>query len=257
MTRATTLKLSLLGAFLSLGAIAGNDGQSKRMKETSEFVEKAALFSKTQVNLSELAVSQSTNPAVKEFAQKVISDHEKTFSSLKSAVNESGYSLPFQSIGSSGERDSSDVSGKEPRGANDAESAGEQVGSAVGRAADDVADSSKKAAKELKEGARNAKDELSGDTSISQSKDYVKASEKAQEKYEDLTKLSGEKFDKAYLSAVNSANDKAIKLIEKQSKNSSDTGLQSWADQTLPTLREHEQLAKSVKQDLKENRPSM
>lgn len=255
MTRATTLKLSLLGAFLSVGALAGNDAQSKHMKDNAEFVEKTAMFSKTQVNLSELAVSQSTNPSVKEFAQQVISDHKKAFTSLKEIAQRNGYSLPFQSIGS-GDGDASDVSDAESR-KGDAESAGEQLGSAAKRTADEVAEESKEAAGEVEYGARKAGEDLTGSPTISQSKEYVKASEKAQEKYEDLTKLSGEKFDKAYLSEINSANNKAIKLVEKQSKGGWDADLKSWASDTLPTLRQHEELAKSVKQDLKGGRPSM
>jgi predicted outer membrane protein len=258
MTKATTLKLSLLGAFLSLGAIAGNEAQSsKRMKDNAEFVEKAAMVSKTQVNLSELAVSQSTNPAVKEFAQKVISDHKKAFSSLKSISSSGGYSLPFASIGSSSAEERDDLSDAESRSSDEGKSAGEQIGSAASRTADDIAEESKEAADDVRDSARKAGDDLKGSPTISQSKEYTKASEKAQEKYDDLAKLSGEKFDKEYLSAINSANNKAIKLVEKQSKSDWDSGLKSWAEDTLPTLREHEQLAKSVKQNLKGDRPSM
>ena len=100
MTKSSVLKLSLLGAFLSLGAFAKNDVQAKHRKDRDDFVEKAAMISKQQVTLSELAISQSTNPAVKQFAERVIKDHQKSFDSLKSIAATKGISLPFASIGS-------------------------------------------------------------------------------------------------------------------------------------------------------------
>jgi putative membrane protein len=261
--RANTLKASLLGAFLSLGAIAAGDVQSKHMKDNAEFVEKAAMVSKTQVNLSELAISQSTNSSVKQFAEKVIADHKKAFDSLKSAAQTGGYSLPFQSIGSgvtssSGEREIGDAPEADARRASDvSDTPGEQIGDAAKRSADDLADSSKEAAKDVEYGAKKVGEDVTGSPTISQSKEFAKASEKAQEKYNDLAKLTGEKFDKAYLSNISSGNDKAINLLEKASKDGWDSDLKSWADETLPTLREHKDMAKSVKNELKNTRPSM
>jgi putative membrane protein len=280
MTKSSFLKLSLLGAFLSLGAFAKNDVQAKHLKDRDEFVEKAAMASKTQVTLSELAIQQSTNPSVKQFAERVIKDHQKAFDSLKSIAATKGISLPFASIGSgvtstSGSSNtlgssssSSSVGSKDNRSpysdssakktaddiSGDVKSAGEDVKSA----GEEVAASGKKAADDVATGTKNAANDLAGTSpTIASSKEYEKDSKKVQEKYDDLTKLSGEKFDKAYLSEVISVNDKAINLVEKEAKDGWDTDVMTWANETLPSLRNHKEMAKMVKQDIKNAKPSM
>jgi predicted outer membrane protein len=281
MTKPTTLKLSLLGAFLSLGAIAASDPQSKHLKDRDEFVEKAAMASKTQVTLSELAISQSTNPSVKQFAERVIKDHQKAFDSLKSIAATKGISLPFASIGSgitstsgSSTPGSSAVgSTKTGSGSADlnpypepgAKSAAEDIkgdvkaaGEEVKSAGEEVASSTKQAADDVAYGAKKAGNDLAGTSpQIASSKEYDKASKKVQEKYDDLTKLSGEKFDKEYLSEVIGTNDKAIKLLETEGKQGWDTDLQAWANENVSALRNHKEMAKMVKQDIKNAKPSM
>jgi len=252
MTRGITLKLSLLGAVLSLGAIAKNDVQSKHMKDQAEFTEKAAMISKTQVNISELALSQSSNPQVKQFAEKVISDHHKAFNSLKEIAIRKGYSLPFSSIGS-GVSDASSSSATHRT--NDMKGDTEN---AAGNAANDVSNDVKSAGEDVKSASKQTAGDVTGSSPvISSSKEYTKANEKVQKEYNDLAKLSGEKFDKEWLSDINSANDKAIKLVEKATKDGWDSDLMNWANETLPTLRQHEEMAKSLKNDLKNTKPTM
>lgn len=253
MTRPSMLKMSLLGAFLSFGAIAANDPQTKRIKDNAEFVEKAAMASKTQVTLSELALSQSTNPAVKQFAEKVISDHQKAFDGLKSVAASKGISLPFASIGTGVHG----MSGSATPGVKD-----ESEAKANSKAeADKIAADAKKTGDEIAAnesyGSKKAKEVVTSSPTIASSKEYTKAAEKLQGQYNDLTKLSGEKFDKQYLSDIGSTNDKAIKLVEKQSKDGWDSDLMTWSNEVLPTLKQHEEMVKSVTKDVKNARPSM
>jgi putative membrane protein len=281
MTKSSVLKLSLLGAFLSLGAFAKSDVQAKHLKDRDDFVEKAAMISKQQVTLSELAISQSTNPGVKQFAERVIKDHQKSFDSLKSIAATKGISLPFASIGSgitstSGSEKTGTAktgAGKTGSGSSDlnpypepgATSAADDIkgdvkaaGEEVKSAGEEVASSTKKAADDVATGTKNAANDLAGTyPQVASSKEYEKDSKKLQEKYDDLTKLSGEKFDKAYLSDINSNNDKAISLFEKEAKDGWDTDVMTWANETLPSLRNHKEMAKMVKQDLKNAKPSM
>jgi len=289
MTKPSMLKLSLLGAFLSLGAFAANDPQAKTLKENAEFVEKAAMASKQQVTLSELAIQQSTNPAVKQVAQQVITDHQAAFDKLKTISASKGWSLPFASIGTgitstsgSATPGTSDVSGKSESGSmksesgstaqkydtqakraaedvsGDVKAAGEEVATASKKAGDQAAADVNKAADQASASAKKAGDEMThGQPTIASTKEYEKASQKLQKRYDELTKLSGEKFDKEYLSDVASNNMKAIKLVEKQSKSGWDSDLTTWASETLPTLRHHEELIKGAREDLKTNRPSM
>lgn len=72
-----------------------------------------------------------------------------------------------------------------------------------------------------------------------------------QKKYDELAKLSGEKFEKAYLGALLDDHKKAIRAFEKESKSGQDPELKTWASNTLPTLRHHLEMVQSVEKDLK------
>jgi putative membrane protein len=61
-----------------------------------------------------------------------------------------------------------------------------------------------------------------------------------------LQGLSGTKFDKAYSKQQVSDHKKAIKAFEKEAKSGSDSDLKGFAEQTLPTLREHLKLAQAA-----------
>lgn len=61
-----------------------------------------------------------------------------------------------------------------------------------------------------------------------------------------LSKLSGAAFDREYMSTMVKAHQKTVELMEGQSKNGKDMELKSWADKTLPTVREHLQMARDI-----------
>jgi putative membrane protein len=61
-----------------------------------------------------------------------------------------------------------------------------------------------------------------------------------------LSKLSGAEFDREYMSLMSTDHDKAVAAFEAESRNGSETDVKSWATKTLPTLREHQTLAKQI-----------
>jgi putative membrane protein len=63
---------------------------------------------------------------------------------------------------------------------------------------------------------------------------------------QNLSKLSGAEFDKMYMSHMVKDHKKNVSEFEKQSSNGGDASLKSFAQQTLPTLREHLQLAQNL-----------
>ncbi|HZQ94651.1 MAG TPA: DUF4142 domain-containing protein [Candidatus Sulfotelmatobacter sp.] len=78
-----------------------------------------------------------------------------------------------------------------------------------------------------------------------------------------LEKLSGEKFDRAYMSAMVQDHKSDVAEFTRESKISKNPAVKSFAEQTLPTLREHlkeaEKIAptqKSTKTSAKAERPS-
>jgi len=61
-----------------------------------------------------------------------------------------------------------------------------------------------------------------------------------------LMNLSGDQFDRAYMKEMVADHQKDIAEFEKASKNASDMDLRAFAEKTLPTLREHLQMAQSI-----------
>jgi putative membrane protein len=61
-----------------------------------------------------------------------------------------------------------------------------------------------------------------------------------------LSKLSGPAFDKAYMRDMVTDHNHDVSLFERQSASGKDDELKSWVDQTLPTLKEHQDMAKDV-----------
>ncbi|HEY7544554.1 MAG TPA: DUF4142 domain-containing protein, partial [Blastocatellia bacterium] len=61
-----------------------------------------------------------------------------------------------------------------------------------------------------------------------------------------MSKLSGAEFDREYMSLMVKDHEKAVALFEKESKDGKDQELKTWAGNTLPTLREHLQMARDV-----------
>lgn len=62
--------------------------------DTKSFIDKAAVSTMFSVESSKLALQTSTNPEVKAFAQKIVTEHTAAGAGLKAAVNSSGLTAP-------------------------------------------------------------------------------------------------------------------------------------------------------------------
>lgn len=74
--------------------------------------------------------------------------------------------------------------------------------------------------------------------------EQVKAKHRAM--IDKLEKLEGAAFDREYMAAMVKDHDKDVALFEKQAKNGRDAALQAFAEKILPTLREHQKMAKQI-----------
>lgn len=63
---------------------------------------------------------------------------------------------------------------------------------------------------------------------------------------EKMATLTGAEFDRMYMSHMVKDHEKDVKEFEKQAQKGTDPALRAFAEQTLPTLRQHLELAKSV-----------
>lgn len=69
--------------------------------------------------------------------------------------------------------------------------------------------------------------------------------------HDKLAKLSGAEFDNEYMSIMSAAHDKAVSAFEDESENGSDADIKAWAAKILPTLKEHQTMAKDIAAKLK------
>jgi len=63
---------------------------------------------------------------------------------------------------------------------------------------------------------------------------------------ERLSRLSGDQFDKAYMSDMVTDHEADVAEFQKQANGNGDPAIKAFASKTLPTLQEHLQLAKSI-----------
>ena len=61
-----------------------------------------------------------------------------------------------------------------------------------------------------------------------------------------LAKLSGAAFDRAYMADMVADHNKDVAAFRRASKTAGDADLKAWAGKTLPTLEEHQKMAKEV-----------
>ena len=62
----------------------------------------------------------------------------------------------------------------------------------------------------------------------------------------ELDKVQGDQFDRRYMQAMVSDHRKAVRLYERQAKSGQDPQLKELAQQSLPALRRHLQLAQTI-----------
>jgi putative membrane protein len=61
-----------------------------------------------------------------------------------------------------------------------------------------------------------------------------------------LSKLSGAEFDREYMALMATAHNKAVAAFEDEARDGRETDVKAWASKILPTLREHQTLAKQI-----------
>ena len=67
---------------------------------------------------------------------------------------------------------------------------------------------------------------------------------------EELSQVSGEEFDKAYMDEMVKAHQTDVEVFREQAESGQDPDLRAFAEQTLPTLEEHLSAAQQIDQEL-------
>src|SRR5262245_53716348 len=68
--------------------------------------------------------------------------------------------------------------------------------------------------------------------------------------YTNLMKLKGDDFDRAYMKQMVEDHEGAVKLFEHETRIAADANLKKFAEETLPTLRDHLKQAKEINEGL-------
>jgi putative membrane protein len=144
------------------------DRSSKAATSDQSFLTEAVAGGLAEVELGQLAAEKSSNPEIKKFAERMVTDHGKANDQLKQIAAQKGIDLPT-----------------EPSATH-------------------------KATKER------------------------------------LSKLSGDEFDKAYMSNMLSDHKKDVAAFRKESTEGKDPELKEFATKTLPTLEGHLKEAESI-----------
>jgi putative membrane protein len=143
-------------------------GSGQLSSQDRQFMMKAAEGGMMEVELGRLATQKATNADVKSYGQRMVDDHGKANSQLKSIASQKGVTLPAS-------------------------------------------------------------------LPMDKKKDMDK-----------MAALSGAEFDKMYMSHMLKDHEKTIAEFEKQASGGSDSSVKSFAQQTLPTLREHMTMTKNL-----------
>lgn len=75
--------------------------------------------------------------------------------------------------------------------------------------------------------------------------------EKHKDHYEDLAKLDGDKFDKAFVEMMVTDHKKDVDAYETAAKSADDSDLRNYAVSTLPTLQKHLTMAQTIHKSMK------
>jgi putative membrane protein len=145
---------------------AGTSGRLAPADHT--FINEAAIGGMTEVELGNLAKEKAASPDVKEFGERMATDHGKANDELKSLAQQKNVTLPTE------------------------------------------LDAKHKAMRDR------------------------------------LAKLSGESFDKAYMREMVADHNHDVAAFKRQSTSAKDPAIKDWAAKTLPTLEEHQKLAKET-----------
>jgi putative membrane protein len=196
-------------------------GNMKIAADDKKFAMKAADASMAEVQLGQLALTQAGSEEVKRFARRMIDDHGKTNAELTQLAQNKGITLPV--MAAMGAVDMTNDSATTPTG--------QHVTGAVGQ---------------QKSGVEQRNDRAGLTPVTSDSSKAMKSNTDHQKRMDKMARLTGADFDREYMKHQVNDHDKAVALFEKQSRSGKDAELKAFAGRTLPTLKEHQQMAKDI-----------
>jgi putative membrane protein len=231
-------------------------GDMKVASDDKNFVMKAAQGGMSEVEMGQIALRQASNDEVKRFAQRMVDDHSKANQELMQLAQSKGITLPASmgsgtgnNMNSSGQGSSSSTSSQQGTGTGSSTSGQQGTGSSTsGQQGTGTGQQTGGTAgqQNTKTGSGQQNDRTGVMSTNQDSGTAMKGNADHRKMMDKMSKLSGADFDREYMKQQVADHDKTVALFEKQSKNGKDAELKAFADRTLPTLREHQQMAKDI-----------
>jgi putative membrane protein len=98
MQRTTLVTVASLAFMLSAGALIGADTETRGQLSAKDFkfVKEAARGGTSEVELGELAVQKASNDSVRQFGQRMVTDHKRANEELRAIATSKGATLPAE-----------------------------------------------------------------------------------------------------------------------------------------------------------------
>lgn len=203
-------------------------GTGSLSNDDRKFVMEAAHGGMMEVELGRLATQKAMSDEVKQFGQRMVDDHSKANDELMQLASSKGimmnHSMGSDSTAASSTDSKMSDSNTQSSGSNT------QASGSDNRA--------------------SGSNTMSGQGSNA-SGDDAKMMKKHQEMVNKLSALSGAEFDRKYMEEMVKDHEKDVAAFQRESTSGSDADLKAWAAKTLPTLREHLQLARDTEAKVK------
>ncbi len=195
-----------------------------------QFAKEAALGNLKEIRFAQLALQNSKSDQVKQFARRLIQDHSKANLQLTQIAQRQGFTLPQTNALHT-------AAATSRAGRQTVRAPKEQPGTATAPRARERTSPGATTA-----GRNQARESIAG-SAVQVKPETVQTMQK-------LEGLTGEAFDKAYIKYAVEEHQKDIQKFQKASQNLDNTELKKFASTTLPTLREHYQLAQQTARQL-------
>jgi len=217
-------------------------GDMKIASDDKSFVMKAAEAGMSEVEMGQLALQQASNEEVKRFAQRMVDDHSKANTELMQLAQSKGITLPASTSSGSGDNmTSSGQSTATSTSGQQSTSTGQQTTGTTGQQ-----NNRSGSGQQNDRTGSGQQNDRSGSMTTGQDSTGMKGSSDHNKMMDKMGKLSGADFDREYIKHQVADHDKAVALFEKQSRNGKDPELKAFAERTLPTLREHQQMVRDL-----------
>jgi putative membrane protein len=195
------------------------------------FAQKAALSGLKEVELSRIAIEKVDNSQVRQFAQQILQDHTRANEELKRIAQSKGIQLPATNSLSPTPQDAD----RQP----------------VSQPEDATRPQDQERERAQRDQAQTTSDPASREAAGTSAKaEMAKMKEECKATIQRMNTLSGDPLASAYVQQMVQDHAKGVQLFEKASQSLTDNELKRFATQTLPTLRNHHQMAMRLSSQL-------